>query len=487
MAAVPFAAVAQDNSVNEPAPAVTYRAYFEAAPVATDGEAALRPFYTRAAVDTLLARVDQEPGPTRRLLTQKRRFFKQAQIDRIEMTKIEAAGPDATARLRVDFSAKDPDVNRSATLGVIMEVEEGQWKIAHEESSLLPLPEEERSMRYAAPPDASRSDGERPSSPKPPAATPAAEETTARDCPDERTYGDTEAANRLVLEQGGMTRRIGFKEAVVVLRGALGAPPWLTVRFPAFGPRDLLAQNASYRYAISVDDFDPQTMRQIANLRRSGPVAPRGFDCFSTTDVSGRLMGTLITERYEASGDRGSRLVARFDTGEDGDGDGGPRVRAQIDTRRFVDLRLRPVGDGNEVVKDGEAYTAELGWAAYNPNAERLRIELQYTLDSGAPNGALFTISEFSGEPGVYVQDQSFGEAQIAIIDVFDGETGLRGEVRTVAEDNLPDGDLTPTQARQIDPVSDEASGRFVFNATAVTLWPQLPPVYTGDAYTGDE
>jgi len=491
MAAVPFAAVAQDNSVNKPTPAVAYRTYFETAPLATDGEAALRPFYTRAAVDTLLARVDQEPGPTRRLLTQKRRFFEQAQIDRIEMTEIEAAGSDATARLRVDFSAKDPDVNRSATLGVIMEVEAGEWKIAHEENSLVPLPEEGRSMRYAVPPDAGRPDASRPggngSRTAEPSSASAAEETGARDCPDARTYGNAEAANQLVLEQGGMTRRIGFEGAVVVLRGELGGAPWLTVRFPAFGPRDLLAQNASYRYAVSVDDFDPETMRQIANLQRSGPVAPRGFDCFSTTDVSGRRMGTFITERYEASGDRGRRLVARFDTGEDGDADEGPRVRAQIDTRRFVDLRLRPVGDGNEVVKDGEAYAAESGWAAYDPNAERLRVELQYTLDSGAPNGALFTIPEFPGEPGVYVRDQGFGEVQIAIVDVFDGETGLRGEVRTVDEDDLPDGDLTPTQARQIDPTGDDASGRFAFDATAVTLWPQLSPVYTGDAYTGNE
>lgn len=501
MAAAPLAAVGQSGTDGEPAPAVAYRAYFEAAPLATDGEAVLRPFYTRAAVDTLLARVDQEPGPTRRLLTQKRRFFKQAQIDQIEMTEIEAAGSDATARLRVDFSAKDPDVNRAATLGVIMALEEGQWKIAHEENSLVPLPEEGRPMRYAAPPDANRSSASRPSASRPggsgssnaePSSASAAEETSARDCPNARTYGDADAANQLVLEQGGMTRRIGFEEAVVVLRGTVGESPWLSVRFPAFGPRDLLAQNASYRYAISVDDFEPQTMRQIATLRRSGPVAPRGFGCFSTTDFSGRLMGTLITERYEASGDRGRRLVARFDTGEDEttDGsaaDGSARVRAEIDTRRFVDLRLRPVGDGNEVVKDGETYTAELGWAAYDPNAGRLRVELQYTLDSGAPNGALFTIPEFPGEPGVYVQDQGFGEMQIAIIDVFDGETGLRGEVRTVDEDDLPDGDLTPTQARQIDPTGDDASGRFAFDATAVTLWPQLPPVYTGDTYTGDE
>lgn len=495
MALAPFAVVGQDDTQNEPVPAVTYRAYFEAKPVATDGEAALRPFYTRAAVDTLLARVDQEPGPTRRLLTQKRRFFEQARIDQIEMTEIEAAGSDATARLRVTFSAKDPDANRSATLGVIMEVEDGQWKIAHEENSLVPLPEEGRSMRYAAPPYANRSGANRSSASRPggsgsssaePSSASAAEESSAQDCPDARTYGDAEAANQLVLEQDGLTRRIGFEGAAVVLRGELGGAPWLSVRFPAFGPRDLLAQNASYRYAISVDDFDAQKTRQIGDLQRSGPVAPRGFDCFSTTEFSGRPMGTFITERYEAP-DGGGRLVARFDTGEDGEADEGPRVRAQIDTRRFVDLRLRPVGDGNEVVKDGETYAAESGWAAYDPNAERLRVELQYRLDSGAPNGALFTITEFPGEPGVYVRDMGFGEMQIAIIDVFDGETGLRGEVRTVDEEDLPDGDLTPTQARQIDPAGDEASGRFVFDATAVTLWPQFPPVYTGDTYTGDE
>lgn len=473
-AVTPFAVLAQDSSRSGPAPPdVAYRTYFEAAPVATDGEAALRPYYTREALGTLLAHAERESRSTQRRIRQKRQFFEEAQIDQIEMTELVAEGSEATARLRVDFSAKDPASQESATVDVIMKWEEGQWKIAHEEGSLVPLPEDARTMRYAEPPSAVEA----------PSTAEAAATAATEDCPAERTYGDAEAATQLVLAHEGMTRRIGFEGAVVVLRGRLGEQPWLLVRFPAFGPEDLLAQNASYRYGLSVDDFDAQTERQIADLERSGPVAPRGFDCFPTADFSNRLMGQLVIQRYEAPADGSSgRLAARFDTGEDRGGDDA-RVRAQVDTRRFVDLRLRPVSEGNVVVRDGVEHAAARGYASYNPNEERLRIELEYTLDSGAPNGALFTVPDFPGRPGVYMRDMGFGEVQLAIIDAFDGETGLRGEVRTVAEDDLPQGTLTPDEARQIAPVGDDAGGRFAFDATAIALWPRLAPVHTGAVY----
>jgi hypothetical protein len=418
---VPEGAQAQSGA------AATYRAYFDAAPDVRSEEDALRPYYTRAALDTLHTLKETQPEAIAFVAGMQRAVFAEAQIDSIATT----AQTAQTATLRVHLSPKDPESRRDLIITTAsMEKENGAWKIVREESEIVSHPEQtsggaEDSMEGKA-----------------------SAEVAAGDCPAEATYGDAGAANTLTLEGDAGRRRLGFEEVVVVLEGVTDEPPDLTIRFPAFGPADLTEQGARFEYALSVSGFDPEAAEQRATLRR-GTYLPQSLGCFPTNPAAGEEAGHLTVERYEEPGEAGGTLTATFarPTGEPGRN----RLSARIDTRQIVDLRPRPLGPGNLVVlSSGERQAADSGYALYDPGGSSLVVELNYSSVTRT-GGGRYVLEAFGSAPGVYAGDPGFGEVEVFVIEAFGEGDGLRGEKRVVPEEEMPTGGtLTAQQARQL-------------------------------------
>jgi hypothetical protein len=268
-------------------------------------------------------------------------------------------------------------------------------------------------------------------------------------CPADAALGDPASPHRLVLHGSDADRPVHLDAAYLLRDGDA-----LTLHLPPFDENLLTVEARS-------GGEEPGTHAAVlAGMRWSGG-CPALADALVHEDAP---RGELA---WQPAGDAGAARVTFVFPDPDS---GAPLLSGNLDAVPLLDVTPGPMGAGSAMVTfDGEEIVPDRGSVRLHEGEGRLEIMLEYVRSNGGGSTTL-SVPEFRGAPGVYMGASWFDTREVTVVRVFDGSR-IELEVREVAEDALPEGDLA----------ADVALGMGTLKARVVTdrlvVLPALPPV----------
>ncbi|MFP4601032.1 MAG: hypothetical protein ACLFVJ_22480 [Persicimonas sp.] len=294
------------------------------------------------------------------------------------------------------------------------------------------------------------------------------------DCPVERTYGDPGAEYHLVFENAYGKRTLHFDTALTYLDEREPDAKRLVIESSSFGAAIGEEGSDPVSIELSVDSFDPMQAEQPiawSPPRESIAIDCMAFELGGEEDGEEDGDGTLKLEHFVRPADEPGQLEARISL--EGSKETATKIRGRINTGQLVSKRFEPL-DGRQITFGvGDRYTAEKVHGTYDPNGNRLSVQL---LDPEAQKRLSLEVVDFQGRPGVYYGEEPNTERAgagraIFVVQQFDAEqTSLTA--RWAFESEL--GDELPT-----DPVEAIKLGEEVgtVQLSHVTRYPKLEPV----------